>query len=96
MTIVQVARHDETWPLETEQRWNSKIRIKAWILGPWEGSEASRKSCLGEMMKICFKWAEIEVDGGGGVLPLRNGKHTQEKVKTGNGDGGVVLVDGVK
>lgn len=40
---MQVARHDETWLLEAEQRWNSKIPIKVWILGPWEGSEASSK-----------------------------------------------------
>lgn len=71
---MQVARHDETWPLEAEQRWNSKIPIKVWILRPWEGSEASRKSCFGEMMKICLKWADIEVGRGGRVLPLGNGK----------------------
>lgn len=76
MTIVQVARHDETWLLEAEQRWNSKIPIKVWILGPWEGSEASSKIFFGEMMKICLKWAKIEVDGGGGVLSLGNGKQT--------------------
>lgn len=34
------------------------------------------RSFFGEMMKICLKWADIEVDGGGGVLSLGNGKQT--------------------
>lgn len=72
---MQVARHDETWLLEAEQRWDSRIPIEVWILGPWGGSEASSKIFFGEMMKIRLKWAEIEVDGGGGgVLSLGNGK----------------------
>lgn len=46
--------------LKAEQRWNSKIPIKAVIQVHWERSEAGRKSWFRGMMKIGLKWAEIE------------------------------------
>lgn len=94
MAIVQFADVTEhgLWRFGPEDRAevDSKIPIKVLILGYWDSSEASSKSRFGGR-KICLKWTEIKVHRGS---PTRKWEaDTQEKVKTGDGNGGVVTID---